>query len=85
MSASQKWYATLQLLDNTYEPLSMTQIGRKLGFADGVPVKETICKLYEHRLIEAVADRGFGDQPVYRFYPTDEGSRAARERLPFPD
>lgn len=81
LSANQKWHAVLNSLDRSQVPLSMTQLGKRIGYADGKQIKDTICSLYEQRLIDFVEDIEFGDRVVWRFYLTSDGKMASRGKL----
>jgi hypothetical protein len=73
----QKQYAIAQVLLEALYPLSTREVGRRCGFADGVPVKRILQDFRSKGWVERMNGSMFGNKPVVWWYLTPAG----RERL----
>jgi hypothetical protein len=77
LTDNQKMYAVAHVLLNAFYPLSTREVGRRCGFADGVPVKKVLREFAAEGWVLRQHGSMFGKKHVDWWLLTPEG----RERL----
>lgn len=84
LTEQQKRYGVFKALSRSNLMITAAEIGRKLGFKNGVPVTDTLCKMHDAGEVAFIRDRLRTGTEIFLWRLTDAGRTAAWREYEIP-